>query len=65
MTRIPMTPNGSIDEFGVDAVEESAEHVTYRGAQHGEYCDCDEDADDRVSQRKAQGDPTGAEKHGQ
>ena len=56
---------GGVDEFGVDAVHEAAEHVAHGGAQDGEDGDGDEQPDDGVGQREAQRDAAGAEEHGQ
>ena len=56
---------GGVDECGVDAVHQPAEHIAHRGAQHGEDRDGDEQSDDGVGEREAERDAAGAEKHGQ
>ena len=43
-----------VDEFGIDAIHESAEHVADGGAQNGEYGGGDEQSDDGVGEREAQ-----------
>ena len=56
---------GGVDEGGVHAVHEAAEDVAHGGAQDGQDGDGDEQPDDGVGQREAQGDATGSEEHGQ
>ena len=56
---------GGVDELGVDAVHEAAEHVADGGAQHGQDGDRDEQPDDGVGEREAKRDTASTEQHGQ
>ena len=53
-------PDGAVDEFGVDAVQQPAEHIACREDQdHTDYAS-DQNTDDRVGRRKSQRRANGA-----
>ena len=56
---------GCVQQRGVHAVHQAPKHIARGGPQDGEDRGGDDQADDRVSQRKAECDPAGAEQYGQ
>ena len=56
---------GGVDQLRIHTVDEPAEYVAYRSAQHGQDGEGDDQADDRVGERETQRDAAGADQHGE